>query len=173
MDNIKKAEDTHIAENGKAIPKPARVRVAAYVRVDSSSPEQSDIIKAQVDEYAKLITAHDGWKLVDIYADEGPAGEDASCRKEFNRMLQDCRAGKIDRILVRSASRFSRNPQECSLYTRELLQMGIIVYFEKEHLDTGDKKFQQGDAIYASLSQLESAEHLPNQESGQAFTLTV
>ena len=173
MDNIKKAVDTLIAENGKAIPKPSRVRVAAYVRVDSGSQEQSDILKAQVDEYAKLITAHDGWKLVDIYADEGPAGEDASCRKEFNRMLQDCRAGKIDRILVRSASRFSRSAQECIRCARELLQMGVTIYFEKENLDTGDEIFERAGAVYTASSHSESAEHLPNQESERTFTLTV
>lgn len=165
MNNIKKAADAHSAESST----PARVRVAAYVRVDSGSQE----LNSQVDAYAKLISAHDGWELVDIYADECPAGEDASCRKEFSRMLQDCRDGKIDRILVRSASRFSRSAQECIHCARELLQMGVTVYFEKEGLDAGDEKFEQAGKVWDAFSELGRAEHLQNQGSDRSFVLAV
>ncbi len=163
MNNIKKTADAHSAAGIT----PARVRVAAYIRVGSGSQE----LNAQVDAYAKLISAHDGWELVDIYDDEGPAGEDASCQKEFSRMLQDCRDEKIDRILVRSAFLFSRSAQEC--IPRELLQMGVTVYFEKEDLDTGDEKFEQAGTVWDTFSELGRAEHLQNSGSDRSFVMTV
>ena len=165
MNNINKAADAHSSAGGE----PSKVRVAAYVRVDSGSQE----LNAQLDAYAKLISAHDDWELVGLYADEGPAGEDASCRKEFSRMLQDCRAGKIDRILVGSISRFSRSAQECIRCARELLQMGVTVYFEKEDLNTGDEKFEQAGKVYAAFSQVGRAGHLQKQKSDLSFDLTV
>ena len=53
-------------------------------------------------------------------------------REEFQRMLKDCRRGKIDRIIVKSISRFARNTKDCLSVLRELKELGISVMFEKE-----------------------------------------
>ena len=57
-------------------------------------------------------------------------------REDFNRMMRDCRKGKIDRILVKSVSRFARNTKDCLSALRELSGMGVTVRFEKENIDT-------------------------------------
>ncbi|NNJ31129.1 recombinase family protein, partial [Bacteroides xylanolyticus] len=72
-------------------------------------------------------------------------------RDEFNRMIQDCRDGKIDRVLVKSISRFARNTKEYIQYVRELLRLGISIHFEKENIDTGKMTSEQIATIYGAF----------------------
>ena len=75
------------------------LRVAAYCRVSSDSEDQLNSFAAQTTHYHQLIANHESWLLVDIYADEGITGTSAQKRKDFQRLLADCRKGKIDKIL--------------------------------------------------------------------------
>ena len=81
---------------------PAKLRVCAYARVSSDSSDQLNSFASQVRYYTNLITGHSDWTLVDIYADKGITGTSTAKRVEFRRMMDDCRKGKIDRILVKS-----------------------------------------------------------------------
>ncbi len=76
-------------------------------------------------------------------SDEGISGLDTLKRVEFNRMLADCRAGKIDRILIKSMSRFARNTRDSLHFMRELMRLGVTVRFEKENIDTGKLSSEQ------------------------------
>ena len=89
--------------------KPDTLRVAAYCRVSSDSSDQLHSYAAQIRKYTAEIGNHEGWELVDIYADEGLTGTRMDKREDFNRMLSDCRKGRIDKVLVKSVSRFARN----------------------------------------------------------------
>lgn len=88
-----------------APPKPTLVRVAAYGRVSSGKDAMLHSLSAQVSYYSKYIQSHQGWLYVGAYMDEALTGTKAD-RPEFQRMLADCRAGKIDLILTKSISRF-------------------------------------------------------------------
>lgn len=74
--------------------------------------------------------------MVDIYADEGISGTSRNKRDEFNRMMRDCKAGKVDCILVKSVSRFARNSLECIDAVRELKRYGTTVLFENDGIDS-------------------------------------
>ena len=50
------------------------LRVAAYCRVSSDSKDQLHSYAAQIRNYTEEIAQHDGWELVDVYADEGLTG---------------------------------------------------------------------------------------------------
>ena len=130
-----------MASNVTMIPpktgQPDILRVAAYCRVSSDSTDQLHSYAAQIREYTRQISDHVGWEMVDVYADEGLTGTKLDKREDFNRMMADCRKGKIDRILVKSISRFARNTRDCLASLRELSRLGISVYFEKENIDTG------------------------------------
>ena len=115
---------------------PEHMRVAAYCRVSSDSKDQLHSYAAQIRSYTEEIAQHDGWELVDVYADEGLTGTRMDKREDFNRMMRDCRKGKIDRILVKSVSRFARNTKDCLSTLRELSALGVSVQFEKENIDT-------------------------------------
>ena len=124
-------------------PEKAKLRVAAYARVSSDSADQINSYLAQVDYYTRHIGENPDWELADIYADEGISGLDTLKRVEFNRMLADCRAGKIDRILIKSMSRFARNTRDSLHFMRELMRLGVTVRFEKENIDTGKLSSEQ------------------------------
>ena len=137
-------------------PQDIRLRVAAYARVSSSSDEQLNSFAAQNRYYTELISSKDNWQLVDIYADEGITGTSIEKRDDFKRMLRDCERGLIDRILVKSISRFARNTTECLETVRSLKARGVSVYFEKEGIDTGKVSGEMLTAVFASLAQAES-----------------
>ena len=104
-------------------PQKARLRVAAYTRVSSDSEDQLNSFAAQNHYYTELIAKKAEWIMVDIYADEGITGTSAEKRDDFQRMMEDCRRGLVDQILVKSISRFSRNTKECLENVRELKEL--------------------------------------------------
>lgn len=132
------------------------LRVAAYCRVSSDSDDQLNSFAAQNTHYSTLITTHDRWELVDIYADEGITGTSAKKRGDFQRMLADCRKGRIDKILVKSISRFARNTAECLETIRELKALGISVFFEEHNIDTKMVSSEMLTTVLASCAQAES-----------------
>lgn len=143
-------------------PEKVKLRVAAYARVSSDSDDQINSYIAQIDFYTKFISSNEDWEMVDIYADEGISGLEAKKRDDFNRMMADCRAGKIDRVLVKSISRFARNTKEYIQFVRELLRLGISIHFEKENIDTGKMSSEQIATIYGAFAQMESTNHSSN-----------
>ncbi len=108
-------------------------RVAAYTRVSSNCDEALHSLSAQTSYYNQLISSRIDWLLADIYIDEGISGNKDN-RPEFQRMLADCRSGKIDLIVTKSITRFARNTLVCLEAIRELKSLGIDVFFEKENI---------------------------------------
>ena len=133
-----------------------KLRVAAYARVSSSSEDQLNSYRVQNQYYSELISSNPDWEMVDIYADEGITGTSVEKREDFQRMMQDCRKGKIDRILVKSISRFARNTKDCLAAVRELKELGVSVLFEEQGIDTARVSSEMVTAIMASLAQKQS-----------------
>ena len=131
-------------------------KVAAYCRVSTDQEEQLSSYENQVRYYTEVITRNPDYELVDIYADEGISGTNTKKRDDFNRMIADCRAGKIDLIITKSISRFARNTLDCLNYVRELKDLGIGIVFEKENINTLDAKGEVLLTILSSLAQDES-----------------
>ena len=135
---------------------PDTLRVAAYCRVSSDSADQKHSYAAQIRAYTDMISKHEGWELVDVYADEGVTGTSMDKREDFKRMLADSQRGLIDRILVKSISRFARNTAECLTCIRQLSANGTTVCFEKEGIDTSRISSELMTALHAAFSQGES-----------------
>ena len=133
-----------------------KLRVAAYARVSSSSEDQLNSYRVQNQYYSELISNNPDWEMVDIYADEGITGTSVEKREDFQRMIKDCRKGKIDRILVKSISRFARNTKDCLAAVRELKELGVSVQFEEQGIDTSKVSSEMVTAIMASLAQKQS-----------------
>lgn len=130
--------------------------MAAYCRVSTDQEEQLSSYENQVNYYKSYIQQNPMYEFAGIYADEGISGTNTKKREEFNRMIADCRARKIDRIITKSISRFARNTLDCLNYVRELKELGIGVIFEKENIDTLDAKGEVLLTILSSLAQDES-----------------
>ena len=131
-------------------------KVAAYCRVSTDSKDQLNSYHTQIGYYTNYIAQHPGWELADIYADEGITGTSLEKRDEFKRMLADCRAGKISRILVKSVSRFARNTLELIETTRELKNLGVVVVFEEQGIDTAQMLGEMQLTMLAMAAQEES-----------------
>ena len=114
-----------------------KTRIAVYCRVSTKMEEQEDSLETQQAAYTDLISMRSDWELVGIYSDS-LSGLSAEKRPEFMRMVNEALEGKIDRILCKSVSRFSRNVSECKKYTDMLKLKNVIVEFEKEHISTAD-----------------------------------
>ena len=134
---------------------PVRKRVAAYARVSMEKDAMLHSLAAQVSYYSERIQRNPEWEYVGVFADYGLTGTKET-RPEFQRMLKECREGKIDLILVKSISRFARNTLTLLNTVRELKGLGIGVYFEEQKLDSlsGDGEFML--TILASFAQEES-----------------
>ena len=104
-----------------------KVRVAAYIRVSTNKEDQQNSFAAQYIHYKKLFEDSLTEELIDIYSDEGITGTSTEKREGFNRMIEDCEKGRIQRIYVKSISRFGRNTVECLSHIRYLKSKGISV----------------------------------------------
>ncbi|MDF9407203.1 MAG: Transposon gamma-delta resolvase [Pelotomaculum sp. PtaB.Bin013] len=131
------------------------LRVAAYCRVSTPYEEQQSSLDAQVRYYIDFITNHPSWTLAEIYAEQA-SGTRFDNRTEFNRMMKDCRAGKIDYIITKSVSRFGRNTLPFLQGFNELVGMGITIYFEMEGLDSSDWRMRKIITAAAAVAQNES-----------------
>ncbi len=149
--------------------KKPKLRVAAYCRVSTDSDEQATSYEAQVEHYTEYIQKNPDWEFAGIYADDGISGTNTKKRDEFNRMIDDCKAGKIDMIITKSISRFARNTLDCLKYIRQLKDMNIPVLFEKESINTMDAKGEVLITIMASLAQQESQSLSQNVKLGLQY----
>ena len=133
-------------------------RVAAYCRVSTDDPNQTSSYELQKNHYEDFINSRANWELADIYADEGISGTSLQHRDSFIRMIDDCRAGKIDMIVTKSVSRFARNIIDCIGYVRQLkaAEPPIGVYFETENIFTLDENSEMALSFIATLAQEES-----------------
>lgn len=127
-----------------------KLKVAAYVRVSSDSEDQENSFVVQYEYYTDLIQNNPEWELADIYADNGITGTSMKRRQDFQRMIEDCRYGKIDIVITKSISRFARNTCDCITTVRELKSMGVNVIFEKEGINTQN---MQGELEITALSE--------------------
>lgn len=132
------------------------IRVAAYCRVSSSSDDQLNSYNSQLVYYTHKFEESKTEVLIDIYADEGITGTSEEKRLEFQRLISDCRKGKIDRIYTKSISRFARNTRDCLKNIRELKSLGITIMFEKENIDTANINDELMITIMGGLAQEES-----------------
>ena len=131
-------------------------RVAAYARVSMETELLHHSLSAQVSHYSSLIQSNPEWEYAGVYADEGITGTSTRRRDEFNRLMEDCDAGKVDLILVKSISRFARDTVDTLNTTRHLKDLGIDVYFERENIHSISGEGELLLTLLASFAQAEA-----------------
>lgn len=142
---------------------PTMKRVAAYARVSSDKDAMHHSLSAQVSYYSTMIQNHREWKYVGVYADEAKTGTKDD-RESFQRLLADCRDGKIDLIITKSISRFARNTVTLLETVRELKSLGVDVFFEEQNTHTLSADGELMLTILASYAQEESRSVSENQK---------
>ena len=136
--------------------KKRHLRVAAYCRVSTDSEEQLSSYENQLAYYTEKIMKEPGWTMAGVFADEGITGTSTCKRKEFLRMIRQCRQGKIDMVLAKSVSRFARNTVDTLNFTRELRGLGIPVIFEEQNINSIYPESEFLITLHGAFAQAES-----------------
>lgn len=119
------------------------VNVAIYCRLsDEDRNKQNAFDESEsIQNQKSMLTDYcreRNWDVFDIYCDEDYSGID-STRPAFNRMLNDCCKGRINIVLCKSQSRFSRDMEVIEKYLHnkfiewEVRFIGVV-----DHTDTAD-----------------------------------
>lgn len=133
-----------------------KIRVAAYCRVSTDSEEQQTSLDTQRSHFESYIKANSEWDFAGVYFDEGVTGTKKEIRKGLMSLISDCKKGKIDLILTKSISRFCRNITDCLELVRQLLEINVYKFFEKENLNTGSMESELMLSIFGTLAENES-----------------
>ena len=143
------------------LPPKREKRVGIYCRVSTNSMEQLKSLTAQISALVRLTAANPKWLLVDVYTDIA-SSKTGSSRKEFARMLQDCKSRDLQIILTKSISRFGRDTVEILDAFNQLKLLGIRVIFEQEQLDTANTDSDLMISIIESIAQAENESRSDN-----------
>ncbi|MFH6711439.1 recombinase family protein [Streptococcus suis] len=131
-------------------------RVAGYARVSTDHEDQATSYESQMRYYSEYINGREDWEFVKMYSDEGISGTNTKLRTGFKAMVEDALNGKIDLIITKSVSRFARNTVDSLTTVRQLKEVGVEIFFEKENIWTLDSKGELLITIMSSLAQEES-----------------
>lgn len=146
-------------------------RVAAYCRVSTDFDEQKESYENQKAHFEQLIAENPNWQLVKIYSDQGISGTSTEKRMGFNEMISDAMHGKIDIILVKNLSRFSRRTIDTLNYINELSKNGVSVIFEEDHIDTSVMVNQMVLTFLSAICQQEVLNTSEHAKQGIAYKM--
>ena len=132
-----------------------KLKVAAYCRVSTEHEEQRQSLKSQVVYYMQKICDNPDWDFAGIY-DEKESGTRVDNRDEIQRLMNDCRNGKVDLILMKSLSRFGRNTLDVLLMLNELSRLNVVAYFETEDIWSNELRVKKYITMAAAAYQEES-----------------
>ena len=146
------------------------LRVAIYIRVSTDSDDQQNSFENQRIYYEEFVKRHSHWQYIGIYSDDGVSGTSTKKRAGFQKMLEDCKDGKIDLIVVKDVSRFARNQVDCINATRELLRLQppVGVYFDAVGINTLEVGSEVFLSIWAMFAQMDSVWKSENIKIGLA-----
>lgn len=161
---MKKVTKIDKIEPSKAAKK--KLRVAAYCRVSTDSDAQLESLETQKMHYENYINSRDDWEFAGLYFDEGITGTKADKRPKLMRLIDDCKAKKVDFVITKSISRFSRNTTDCLDIVRTLLNLNIPVYFEKENINTSSMESELFLSILSGVAEGESTSISENNKWG-------
>lgn len=137
------------------LPPKREKRVGIYCRVSTNSADQLKSLTAQVSALTRMTAVNPKWLLVDVYIDIA-SSKTGSSRKEFNRMLNDCKSRDIEIILSKSISRFGRDTVEVLEALNQLKVLGVPVIFDQEAINTADIDDELMISIIESITQAEN-----------------
>ena len=140
-------------------------RVGIYARVSTRSAVQLHSLAAQVSELTRFVASRSGWQLVDVYIDTESASG-SSFRPEFNRMIDDAKAEKLEIIITKSVQRFGRNTEETLIAMRTLLEAGVIIYFQIEGYSSDAPDAELQTSLRTALAAADNASRREDRQWG-------
>ena len=126
-------------------------RVGIYCRLsdeDRFKKDKNDDSESIANQKSMLLkyALNKNWEVVNVYSDDDYSGADIN-RPKFNELLKDCEEGKIDIVLCKTQSRFSRDMEIVEKYIHnKFIEWGIRFVSIVDNADTqvkGNKKARQ------------------------------
>jgi DNA invertase Pin-like site-specific DNA recombinase len=133
-----------------------RLNACGYARVSTDKDEQESSFERQCEYYEQYIKSRPELNYVGLFSDPGITGTSAEKREGFMKMIAACRAGKVDKIFVKSVARFARNTEQALHYIKELKEIGVSIVFESEGIDTLTSGGEILITILAGMAEQES-----------------
>ena len=144
------------------------MKIAAYCRVSTEKEAQIDSLEKQI-EFFNDFTKKNEYELYKLYADEGISGKQIKHRKQFQQMMQDAKAKKFEKVVVKDVSRFARNTVDLLQSVRELKSYGVQVDFlSNGEVMEGGSEFIL--TILGAMAQQESANMSKRVKFGKDIT---
>jgi DNA invertase Pin-like site-specific DNA recombinase len=131
-------------------------KVAAYARVSTDETDQLNSYQVQIKEFTERIKSNPEWEFAGMFSDEGITGTNMKKRIGMQKMLDSARNGEIDMIITKSISRFARNTVDMLTVIKEMREINVEIYFEKENISSADPKIDFILTIMSSIAQEES-----------------
>jgi DNA invertase Pin-like site-specific DNA recombinase len=134
------------------------LRTAIYIRVSTDSEDQLNSLEGQQAYYENLVESNPKWEYVGLYVDEGLSGTSTKKRDGFNRLLKDCKDGKIDLVVVKDVARFARNTVDCLTSAQDLMRLTppVGIYFDAININTLDVGAGMIIPFFAMVAQMDS-----------------
>ena len=147
---------------------PHLLKAGIYVRVSTARVEQLRSLSNQVSAMTRYVYSRENWILKDVYLEVGSAKTGAS-RREFTRLLNDCRNHQIEVVVVKSLSRFGRDNVEVIESVRALVNAGVTIYFMEEDIDV-DAEYPEWElSLRSAINQAENEHRSENIKMGLRF----
>lgn len=114
-------------------------KTALYLRLsrDDGTEAESNSIASQREILKEYIKRYPDMEIYDIYVDDGYSGTNFD-RPDFNRMMDDIYAGRVNCVLVKDLSRFARNYTEGGIYLdKTFVKLGVRFIALNNQIDIG------------------------------------
>ena len=130
------------------------MRIAVFCR----DTDNETSIRIQREHYTKLVDSFPQWTFCGCYAGRGNKSVSEDKKTGYAKLISDCKNGKIDLIIAKNVSLFSRNLQTAIDHIRDLktLEPPVGVYFEENNLYTLDDRTSCFLSLFALMAEEES-----------------
>lgn len=129
------------------------LNVVFYARVSTEKEEQINSLENQVTFFEEYIKQNKNWNFIKGYIDEGISGTTSIKRENFMKMIEEGKQKKFDLLITKEVSRFSRDTIDSLLYTRQLLEYNVCVYFLSDNIITASSDGELRLTIMSSMAQ--------------------
>lgn len=127
------------------------LRVAAYCRVSPNKAKLPGVIIAKKENFRKKVDSHPNCILAEVFIDEAMPGLPMKRRKNFKRMLRQCRRGKIDIVLTEPYLNIGDTLWDAVNSLRELRRRNIPVLVGNEEIGSPETSVDRLIAIYDTI----------------------
>jgi site-specific DNA recombinase len=135
-------------------------QAVVYIRV--STDEQANPDKTSLTQQRERCTGYctsQQWELVEVYEDAGVSGSlDAEARPALNRLLEDAKSGKFQRVVFLKVDRMARSLRKLLNLSHQLQGMGVGLVSVVEQFDTTTASGQLYFNLLGAFAEFERAQ---------------